>query len=170
MRSLRRTETDPIQVNSAIRQLQTRAFPSWQTIIKPANETAVNNTYQDDDSLTFPVEASTTYRFRFVCMYDTPTAADLKIQLTGPASPTLIQALVVTNAPAAVALVTVMWTAFSTSQSITSASTTAGAFTIDGVLQNGTTAGNVTLQWAQVTSSGTSTMYAGSYVEFSTFS
>jgi hypothetical protein len=151
--------------------LKINSVPVWTSVIKTADESLTgNNTYQDDDALTFAVAANTKYRFRLVVFYTAATAGDIKFQLTGPSSPTVFYSALFAQGPDATSLGTVNWSAFSTSQAILAASNQPGMIWIEGILHNGANAGNVTLQWAQNTASGTTTVRAGSYVEYSLLS
>lgn len=148
----------------------------FTTVFKPADESVGNATFQADDDLTFTVLANTNYSFRITMYYTTPTAADLKVQLTGPASPTLLVFQVTavvpggsTVSPAAVA------TSFGTDTTGCTAGTCAqllggttlhGVGILTGILQNGANAGSVTVSWAQFAQSGTSKVFAGSTLEW----
>ena len=169
MRSLRKTEPDPIIVNTSIRELQDFARKTFTTVLKLNNETTnTDTTFSNDAVLLFQADASIKYRFHFVVFYDTPTAADFKWQLTGPASPTLVLYDGRAYAPGATAATVTRDNAFSSAHSLTETSGTAGFVDITGILHNGTTAGLVNLQWAQNGSNGSNTtVYAGSYLEFS---
>jgi hypothetical protein len=148
----------------------------FTTVFKPSDESVGNATFQGDDDLTFAVLANTTYSFRITIYYTTPLGANLKVQLTGPASPTLVVYEVTavkpggsTVSPAAVA------TAFGTDTTgctagtcvaLVGSSTLHGVAHVTGILQNGANAGSITVSWAQNSQSGTSQVFAGSFVEW----
>lgn len=138
----------------------------WTLVKKSADETlATSTTLQNDDHLLFAVSANTKYAFRLALFINTPAAADYKYTFTGPASPTLIQFGHNDIAGDSTSDVEVSAAGFGTSINVSAASTVHIA-EIHGVLQNGANAGTVTLQWAQLASSGTTTVYAGSYLEW----
>jgi hypothetical protein len=139
-------------------------------IVKTADESTTSDTSFDDDAaLKFAVEASKKYWFRFTVFYNTPTAADFKWQLAGPASPTLIVYDGMALAPGATALTVTRDAAFASSHALTETSGTIGKVVIEGFLHNGANAGTVALQWAQNTSNGSATtVRAGSRLEYGT--
>lgn len=123
--------------------------------------------YVDDGVLQFAVSASKDYTARFVIRCTTNASADIKFQITGPASPTLVKYVVTgIDANGAQASFSPLATAFSTSISCDISATTATVF-IDLIVRNGTNAGTVKLQFAQNTSNGVSTFIsAGSILEY----
>lgn len=148
--------------------------PQFLPIVKNADETtASDTTLSDDAQLKFSVLASTKYRFRFVIFYDTPTAADLKFTIAGPAAPTLLQIQTKAIVPGATAYSAIaIQTAFAFGPTVLLESAgTNGFIEIEGILHNGANAGTVSFQWAQNTSNGSNTtVRAGSYVEYSAVS
>jgi hypothetical protein len=138
-------------------------------VYKTANEAlTASTTLQDDNHLVLPVDASYTYIVDMVIVYDSPTAADLKWQLVGPAGATLnaweggltVAAVDTTNTR-------IDYTGLSTNNSNTHAGIGVGnpvVILCHGVLVNSSTAGTLKLQWAQVAASGTTTVYTGSYL------
>jgi hypothetical protein len=132
----------------------------------------------DDSAIKFSVLANTKYRFRSRLFYTTATAADIKIQATGPAAPTFVSYTLIGHAPgsaiasgAVVGGITVtQGTSFGAALVLTeNGAATDGSLQIDGVLHNGANAGTVAIQWAQNTSdAGGTIMRAGSYIEYST--
>lgn len=143
----------------------------WRRVIKTADEQlATNTTLQDDDALLFPMLASTSYVLRGEIFYDTPTAADFKWGHTGPAAPTLVNIVRDGYSPDATAP-----SGAGTDEAynvagiaLTAAAGTFGWVRLSGIIRNGTTAGNFQIQWAQNASSGTTTVRAGSYLEYRT--
>ena len=137
--------------------------------VKLVDETTnTDTTLSDDDTLKFPVLANVDYWFKFVVHYDTPTAADFKFNVGGPASPTLVDIISKALAPGASALALSQETAFAfTAIVLTETSGTRGYIEIEGVLINGSNAGDVVFRWAQNSSNGSNTtVKAGSRVEF----
>jgi mannose/fructose/N-acetylgalactosamine-specific phosphotransferase system component IID len=129
-------------------------------VIKPADQSLTSNTtLQNDTDLTLPVVAGATYIF--ICYLDFEGGAsgssDLKLQWSVPSGAALRYACPHINAGGSNVL-----------QNTNTATTnvtlqTNGAATLLGVMMTGTlvmssTPGNITLQWAQNTSSGTATI------------
>lgn len=139
-------------------------------VVKKASSTVQNNTaaYVSDADLVFPAAASTKYTFRGVLFFDTSATADFKFQLAGPASPTLLRFQHTVVIPGGSALSSIaVDSAYSTSVAVTGAGTSGGYVQFDGILHNGTTAGEVALQWAQNTADASNTtVLAGSYLEW----
>lgn len=134
-------------------------------IYKTANQTYGNTSFVADNTLAFPVAANTKYAFTFSLIIDCPSAADIKMQLTGPASPNAVRAAGIAGFEAATPVGSSITTGFSQSRSFVS--TAIGQMlTIVGYVDNGANAGTVTLELAQVTNSGTNTTFMGSYVEY----
>lgn len=140
----------------------------WTRIFKSADQTGSNTTFISDTELLFPILAATDYVFRGTMFYDTPTAADFKTQFTGPASPTLANIGYITIPPGGtiVDIADKSSEAFSTSVQVTATTGTFGAIRFEGIIKNGANAGDVTMQWAQVANSGTTTLRKGSYLEY----
>jgi hypothetical protein len=118
--------------------------------------------------LSFAVAANTKYAWRAHIHYNTPAAADIKVQWTGPASPTLVRIFLAGMAPDGVNwLGTTIATAFSSANSLLGAANTAGYIEFSGILQNGANAGTVHFQWAQnTTTASDTTVYAGSHIDY----
>ncbi len=129
------------------------------TIIKTGDENCSNNTFQDDDHLSFSVEANQSYEWTMDLMVITTNTADFKYQLTGPAASNQIYYYAQANNSNIE--YTLMSTAFSTSLTNTFAHPDLN-IKIRGFLNNGANAGTVMLQWAQNTTSGTTTIKQGS--------
>ena len=135
---------------------------------KTANESVTSSTtLQNDDHLLFAVAANEVWVARFYLIGNAATTGDVKIAWTVPAGATLLW-----NAHGLGEGVTSIEGAhkFAGSSSSGAAQTFGGSgftFGIHGSIYvaNGSTAGNVQLQWAQGTSSGTATtMFAGSHL------
>lgn len=122
-----------------------------------------------DATLQFPVAANTTYRFTMKAFYDTLAAADLKWRTSGPAGATAVRIKRGDIAPAATVMENIaVDVAYSGADIVAlTAGTTGGYIEMEGIIQNGATAGTFALQWAQNTSTvGNSTMLAGSWLEY----
>lgn len=133
------------------------------------------NTDAETDPVTdldFDVEASATYVFEFVLIASSADNADIKIELTGPASPTAIWYQFIgptqtgtgggalnqqQNADVA--------SAFTTELAAGGANSGNRMYLVKGVLVNGANAGTVVLEAAQNTSQASNTVIrAGSYL------
>jgi hypothetical protein len=123
----------------------------------------------NDATLQFPMAANVTYRFTMKAFYDTLAAADLKWRTTGPSGATAVRIKRGDIAPSATAMENVaVDVAYSAADIVAlTAGTTGGYIEMEGIIQNGATAGTFALQWAQNTSTvGNSTMLAGSWLEY----
>jgi hypothetical protein len=143
-------------------------FYVWTNKSKRADQTrTATTTFASDDTMTFSAVASATYRVKIGIHYTTPAAADIKFQITGPASPTYINLCKKSVAGGATAFGTIaIDTAFSTSTSVTGTGTD-GYFEYEGVIQNGVNAGTIAVQWAQDTSdAGNTIVRAGSFIDY----
>lgn len=124
-----------------------------------------DNSINADTQLLFSVAANTKYVFTFVIHYNTPAAADFRLDLTGPAAPTALRVTAISTiggTPGAS-----NFTGFSAGPYDIATGSTVGSLLIYGTLHNGANAGTVTFAWAQTTSTaGDTTVYAGSYVDY----
>lgn len=136
------------------------------TVVKSADEIQTSNTTMADDAeLTFPVAANTNYRFRFTVFFVSTIDADIKVGLSGPSSPTALKYWLLGNG---IITESTLVTVFGGSFGI-AGSGNLKAFEISGVLFN-VNAGDVALQWAQVTSDATNTtVFAGSSLDYEIF-
>lgn len=132
-----------------------------KTTVKTANETLANNaTLQNDDELQFSIGANETWAFRFVVQGNSSAQADFKFAVTAPSGATCTVgavdgegAVAVGNLGCGVSTGTIAGTG------------TDEVYEIMGSVTNGSTVGNVTLQWAQdASNAANTTVYAGSYV------
>lgn len=132
------------------------------TIRKSADESVVSSiTLQNDDHLTFAIGASETWIVEFVLFTNAPAAPDIKVALTAPAGATcVVGAGDWANISAGSGNA-----GCGTAIAVTSGSPIEKMVVVAGTVVNSTTAGNITLQWAQNTSSATATtVRTGSYV------
>lgn len=129
-------------------------------INKTANESVTaSTTLQADDQLLFGVEANETWTFRFLIQASSPTAADLQFSVTAPSGATCVIGASDTEGATSVANL-----GCGVSSGLIAGSGGNEVYEVVGTVVNGATAGNVVLNWAQFTSSGTTTVRAGSYV------
>jgi hypothetical protein len=135
-------------------------------VSKPANTSRTSNvTLANDPDLVLPVAAGATYQFNGMLDYEADVTGDLRFTLVAPAASTLLFG----------------FSGFTGADNATFNGGNASGGTgliiggggagvarsvfISGVLITTSTAGNLTLQWAQSVSSGTATiMHANSYL------
>jgi hypothetical protein len=144
---------------------------TWVAVFKSADESLdFTATFQDDNHLSFPVSASTNYSFRGVLKFNTTSGADIKMQITGPSSPTLVRCDIEYKAGGSSSYAsTTTLTAFSTPVPVDGTGA-AGEIRIGCILQNGANGGTVQIQWTQNNggAGGPTRVYAGSYIEYLT--
>lgn len=153
-------------INATAYQLNNQPF-GWTTVAKGTDTARTSTTTTSaDPALQFAMAASTKYIIRFSIFVTTNATADLKIGLSGPASPTAVYGSCRTSIAAGQSF---LFTAFPTNQAIVS---TNAEWLLDGylVVQNGANAGTFSFDWAQNTSdAGATTVKAGSYIEYRTY-
>ncbi|MDP4210832.1 MAG: hypothetical protein Q8928_18635, partial [Bacteroidota bacterium] len=140
-------------------------------IRKLTDETKNNNTsLSNDGTLTFPVIAGNNYSFSILVYYATGSSPDFKFDIYGGGTITASSIRIIKESfISGGAYTTSIDNALAQSTSITG-NTGNGFVRITGILQSVTTGGTISFRWAQNSSSGTSTtVYAGSYVQFSKF-
>lgn len=135
---------------------------------KTADESVTSSTaYQNDDALVLPLAANDHYRFELFLRYEAAAAADIKAQFTGPAGFSLkgvIHRLSSGGAATTDDLIDDFTEASGPAIGGIGAGT-ALACTITGIVLTAATAGNLQVQWAQVTSNATPTkVLIGSYL------
>lgn len=143
----------------------------WNTAIKSADEQVTNSTtYQDDNELLVPVVANAEYYMRFHLAVDGAQAGDIKMRFGVPAGATgfrWCQGPTVGSTDRENTNMAVPVHGFTTDRPYGSfAATNASIAVIERLhVQTAGTAGNVVLQWAQNTLSGTATaIIASSFV------
>jgi len=146
--------------------------PAWTVVGKTSDETrSASTALTADGSLSFAVTANIKYRFRFHAFYDTGNTADIAFDVNGPASPTNVQYSIEPNLFQDSAYQSggnAFASKFTNTNSGTGG-TQSGLIRIVGILQNGSNAGTLAFRWAQNTSSsGATTVFGGSYVEYAT--
>jgi len=140
---------------------------SHLVVRKTADESlSSSTTLQDDNHLILPVAANEVWQFSFNIIYSSGTTEDFKIGFTFPTSGRIDAMGVAFDGALAVSLPNVS----TTTSPATPTTALGGAGTtvrfpvsMQGIFTNSSTAGNVTLQWAQNTSGATTTtVYANS--------
>ena len=131
--------------------------------MKTADESVVaSSTLQDDDHLTLAVTTNTNYSFEAWLHLTQSANPDFRCAFTVPASSSLAWVAVAPSTSwvmTSLAPVTTSGTAL-----IPELRQNPGWVHITGTLRTAGTAGNLTLQWAQSNPSGTTTLYAGSWL------
>jgi len=125
-----------------------------------ASFTDVDDDSSGTSSLSFPIGADETWIVEIIAQFNSPTGADAELQMTCPAGASGVFAFyevetaaqVVGNVPCG------------SSSGVINTSGTDDAIEIRGTVVNGSTAGEVQFQFRQSVASGTSTIYAGSYI------
>jgi hypothetical protein len=143
--------------------------PMWRQVLKTADETkTTNTTLAADGVLKFTMAASQKYAVRGRIYFTTGATGDFKARHTGPASPTLVmiqRRAVAAGASADSSLA--VDAAYSSADITALGGAGSGVIEFDGIIYNGTNAGDFAWQWAQNTSDGTATVVkAGSYLEW----
>ncbi len=136
-------------------------------VLKTSNETATSDTTLSDDAeLLFAIGASETWVFEFFIIWRAHVDGDIKFTVTVPSGAAGDWVLSAQTGTAGDNPTYRGNVAFGTqiSQIVDSTNQKRGAY-IWGTVRNSTTAGNITLQWAQNSSSGTGTIvFADSWV------
>lgn len=140
------------------------------TVVKPGStQRASNTTLADDPDLTLPLVASATYLWEAYIAYSVNVAAgsaDLKSTFTVPAGATLVGTQFGTATASTPTSYDVTVGPGSWPRSMAGNGSVGMAFRPSGSIVMGGTAGNVTLQWAQNTSSVTPLfVLAGSWMK-----
>ena len=139
-------------------------------LIKTADESVTTSTtLQDDDALKFLMGANETWVFDVVGFWGAgSTGPDIKVGLNGPGTPTLLRAQIQHyNGPGQTpAGAGGILTSYGTSEAVDISSGPPDTlFTLKGTVINGSTPGNLVVQWAQRVSSATATtVKAGSFL------
>jgi hypothetical protein len=143
---------------------------SWTNVWKTADETRTNTaTPTADSELKFTMEANKKYAFRFAVQANSDFGAGFRFGMTGPASPNVAQAGY--SYAGTSSLTSVVYGAGSypgTIAAFATGSSPGPAFvTIDGIIYNGSNAGDAAFSWAQQTSNGANTIVkAGSWLKW----
>jgi len=133
------------------------------TTPKTADETVNNsNTLQNDDDLLFAIGTVGTWAFRIVLFYHGNAAQDIKFAITVPAAATLCWSM-----GAGLWQINDIWVSSNViitsgsgvaTHTIAAGEGSARACVLNGWVKSGGTAGNVQLQWAQLTAAANDTI------------
>ena len=165
-----RTWTDGELVTKAIMDPHVRDnlnYLNWQHKYKASDESVVNATLQNDDDLFFAVAANERWFVECTLMIDSNATADFQATFTVPASATMKWGALDTGtgttwAYTTVSVPTALLDAAAARGFQSPAAGTIWGLVLRGIVQVAGTAGNVQLQWAQNTASGTTIVKAGS--------
>jgi hypothetical protein len=137
---------------------------TWHLIAKKtADESVTTSTvFQDDDHLVLALAANEVWQFQYMLIVQGSSSGDLKMQWTFPASGSFsAQATVEPSAGGAFSTQLQETTTSPTGSVITNiggaGATIPRIIVVHGFIINASTAGNLTLQWAQNTSNATAT-------------
>ncbi len=121
---------------------------------------ASNTTLTNDPDLSVAVDANKSYEVKVRLQYLSTSTANLKISCSVPGSATFSGAIIGYGVGAAFASVTVVDSGAPITGTFHCAGFAAfdGALEVSGILNTAGAAGNFTLQWAQDTSAGTTTI------------
>jgi len=120
--------------------------------------------------LTIPLGVNERILLRYTIQFSAGATGDLKYFVDAPTSPTLFRQAAVSIDPAGAVAGGAILTAESNTASVVSTSAGGGLLLLNLVIANGTTAGNVTFQFAQNSSDATATIIrAGSFLEYRNF-
>ena len=141
----------------------------WTTIVKPTSTPRANTTVlaaDPDLKLALPANSKVNIRLRFQVLCN--ATPDFKYRLNGPASPTLIRGMARVVQTSGTAPAARILNAYDTTdQVLTSTSLFTANVEVDIYIENGSTAGDFELLWAQNTSDATNTnMQRGSTLEY----
>lgn len=145
-----------------------RGSGSWNTVIKPSDESTNTDTVLGDDAaLLIPLAANTNYIVKGSIFVTTGATGDFKWAMNGPASPTRIIYGGTTAAAGGPDLAA--QTSYDSPLAITQTSTDL-IVELSAIIENGSNTGNLIFRWAQNTSNGTNTtVRKGSYMQWRTF-
>ena len=141
----------------------------WTTIVKPANTARANTTILAADphlNLALPANSKVNIRLRFQVLIN--ANPDFKYRINGPASPTLIRGFARVIQSSGTAPAARILNAYDAAdQVLTATSLFTAQVEIDIYIENGSTAGDFGLLWAQNTTDATlTTMQRGSTLEY----
>ena len=139
----------------------------WTTVFKTADTNRTTTVKSADPNLTFSLEANSQYLIRGLILYTGGGTADLSVQFTGPPSPDRVMVrLSYFLASAQTTQVNVRQTAFSTAQTLDASSSGDSEVYVEAYVDTGANAGTFALSWATASGAGTTTVKAGSYLEY----
>lgn len=161
-----RTWTDGELVTAAIMNPHVRdnlKAVSFRLLARKTADTSRNTTttLADDTHLTWAIAANEEWNVKLgLWMVAANATPDIKVAITTPAGAAFTLSTIAFQAGS---LSRILWNTSGTSAQI-DLTTTAEFYELTGIVANGGTAGNITMQWAQQTSDGgNTTVKKGSY-------
>lgn len=130
-----------------------------ETLVRKTSDESISNSaaMQDDDELLFAIGASENWVFKIWMIYQAGTTGDMDLAITTPSGSTVIYGIL-NDAVHVVAT-------SSGGELFAAGDNENEQLVVYGTVVNSTTAGDVTLQWAQNVSNGTATIVrANSYL------
>lgn len=140
-------------------------------VVKSTTETVTSSTtFQNDDELFLAGVANAQYHFTLLLLYSAGTTEKFKMQFTAPAGATVNwgvhNAQVNVTSSGTVPDMSIQSRVLADSQQMGGGNLTGNTAFIEGVFTTSSTAGNLTLQWAQITSGAPATQVrAGSVLK-----
>lgn len=120
--------------------------------------------------LTIPIGKNERVLLRYTIQFSAGANGDFKYFVDAPTSPTLFRQAALSIDPAGAVAGGAILTAESNTASVLSASAGGGLLQLNVLVVNGSTAGNITFQFAQVASDATAAVVrAGSFLEYRYF-
>lgn len=154
------------------KQEENRPLGAFKTANESVSSASTGTTLQNDDELFVSVAASTRYKLSALVMFTSGTTPDFKLDLSLPTSATHYTTAATWSLAAAAGSQLADSRIFTTGASIsipgqgTTFSTQGQLVVLTGYVSVSTTAGEVTIRWAQATSdAGSTTVYANSWLE-----
>jgi hypothetical protein len=144
-------------------RVQKKGIADWVTVPKIASESVSgDSTLTADTELKIPFEANKTYAIRGVVSYTSTANADFKFDFNGPASPTSVLIKTIDGVDTVTSVV-----AYGAAVTTLQSDSIQKNINFNGVIQNGTTAGDLEFRWSQGTShSDATSVLLGSYLEY----
>jgi hypothetical protein len=132
---------------------------------KGSDQNYTTTTFGDDTDMAIPMLASEKYIFEAVIFYNAPTAGDIKIAWTVPASATGAWGAMGRDPTTTTNLNAVSFSAFGDANTASFGGTAANeTIFVNGGVVNSSTPGNLQLRVAQLTASGTTIVRASSLI------
>jgi len=140
------------KMNTHVRDNLIAVGPDIARVRKTADEIVNNSTaLQADDILTFAVAASEAWRFQLLLFISSNSTADFKLSIREPTSATTRWAALSSVGGTASMTTPATSGGDANPQNIAVNGTTAETVIVEGFITNSTTAGSITLAWAQQT-------------------
>lgn len=138
-------------------------------VVKSTTETVTNNTYQNDDELFLPSVANAVYFVRLFLLHSSGTTGKFRMRFTGPSGSTMNwgvhAAQNAQTSSTSVEIVSMPSRLLTDDQEMGGGNLAGTTAFVEGVFTTSSTAGNLTLQWAQIVTNAAATQVrAGSFL------